>query len=89
MNYLTASGDDRAVTPKLHKDGSISLGLSSGGGLVGGAGNQHYSSVNSAPSPGSASMTSQQDELENLNSPGWPRSPTTAPPPTVSSEINS
>ena len=34
--------------------------------------------VNSAPSP-AASMTSQQDDFDNMNSPGWPRSPSGPP----------
>ncbi|CAL4091575.1 unnamed protein product, partial [Meganyctiphanes norvegica] len=90
-NTSAASGDDRSGTPgpKSHKDGGPM-----GGGLPGGMPGQHPSLQgtvhNSAPSPGAASMTSQQDDLESINSPGWPRSPNTqtvyansqAPPPT-------
>ncbi|XP_069990045.1 trithorax group protein osa isoform X1 [Penaeus vannamei] len=78
-NTSAASGEDRSGTPKPHKDGPMGGPGGMPGGMTGG---QHPPShpptpINSAPSPGAASMTSQQDEFENLNSPGWPRSPST------------
>ncbi|XP_071543955.1 trithorax group protein osa-like isoform X11 [Panulirus ornatus] len=77
-NNSAASGEDRSGTPKPHKDGPMG-GAGMPGGMPGG---QHPPShpptpINSAPSPGAASMNSQQDEFETVNSPGWPRSPST------------
>ncbi|XP_069169123.1 trithorax group protein osa isoform X7 [Procambarus clarkii] len=77
-NNSAASGEDRSGTPKPHKDGPMG-----GSGMPGGMpGGQHPSShpptpINSAPSPGAASMNSQPDDFETVNSPGWPRSPNT------------
>lgn len=81
-NTSAASGEDRSGTPKPHKDGPLG-GPGMPGGMPGSG--QHPPShpptpINSAPSPGAASMTSQQDEFENMNSPGWPRSPSTQTP---------
>lgn len=66
------------MTPKPHKEGPLG-GPTMPGGM---GGSQHPPShpptpINSASSPGAVSMNSQQDEFETVNSPGWPRSPST------------
>lgn len=85
----SAASDDRSGTPGLSK--SLKDVGALGGALLPGQHPSHPGTVhNSAPSPGAVSMTSQQDDLESINSPGWPRSPNTqtvyansqAPPPT-------
>ncbi|KAK8388046.1 hypothetical protein O3P69_020134 [Scylla paramamosain] len=77
-NNSAASGEDRSVTPKPHKEGPLG-GPTMPSGMGSG---QHPPShpptpINSASSPGAVSMNSQQDEFETVNSPGWPRSPST------------
>ncbi|XP_018024844.1 trithorax group protein osa [Hyalella azteca] len=104
-NTSAASGDDRSLTPKPHKDGPVPSNMTSmmsGGNMMGPGGpmgvqssmtygssshggppmnsshplNPHSHHQSSAPSPGS--QPPEQGEYEgNVNSPGWPRSPST------------
>ncbi|KAL7642723.1 UNVERIFIED_CONTAM: hypothetical protein RMT77_007288 [Armadillidium vulgare] len=84
-NTSAASGDDRSCTPKPHKENAVgNLTIPRSSSDVSVSAGPHPpphtpTPLNSAPSPGTASMTSQQDEFENVNSPGWPRSPTGTP----------
>ena len=42
-----------------------------------------HSAHNSASSPGATSLSSDQPEFDNMNSPGWPRSPSTQQAPST------